>query len=194
MPSKAQIHSVDALELFRVKLVQYLEKSITTMDEIGSDLKRTLIWLEEQQKPFWKHQVRLKRRALEETRNEIFGAKLSQMRHSSDAQQVALQRAKQAFEEAEEKLHRVKKWCRRYQSDVEPLGREVEKLQAVMFQDLKQGAALLDRIIRTLEDYADRRKSLDSDRSDMVEVLEGGTGLPDQRGIEVNKDLGESES
>ncbi|HAW00820.1 MAG TPA: hypothetical protein DCX10_03675 [Verrucomicrobiales bacterium] len=63
-----------------------------------------------------------------------------------------------------------------------------------MFQDLKQGAALLDRIIRTLEDYADRRKSLDSDRSDMVEVLEGGTGLPDQRGIEVNKDLGESES
>ncbi len=77
---------------------------------------------------------------------------------------------------------------------MEPLGREVEKLQAVMFQDLKQGAALLDRIIRTLEGYADRRKSLDSDRSDMVEALDGGTGLPDQRGNEVNKKLGELES
>ncbi len=109
MPSKAQIHSVDALELFRVKLVQYLEKSITTMDEVGSDLKRTLIWLEEQQKPFWEHQVRLKRRALEETRNEIFGAKLSQMRHASDAQQVALQRAKQAFRGSRRKASSSKK-------------------------------------------------------------------------------------
>jgi hypothetical protein len=114
MPAKAQMHSVDALESFRVKLIQYLEKVNVSMDEVGSDVKRTLFWLEDEQKPYWENQVRLKRRALEEIQNEVFGAKLSQMRNSNDAQQIALQRAKRAFHEAEEKLRRVKTWCRRF--------------------------------------------------------------------------------
>ena len=171
MPQKAQMHSVDALESFRVKLVQYLEKASAAMDDAGSDVKRTLFWLEDEQKPYWENQVRLKRRALEEIQNEVFGAKLSQMRNSNDAQQIALLRAKRAFHEAEEKLRRSKMWRRRFQSEVEPLGREVEKLQTVMVQDLKKGAAFLERIIRTLEDYADRRKSLDPDRTDKAESL-----------------------
>lgn len=171
MPSKAQMHSVEALESFRVKLIQYVEKAGTSMDEVGSEVKRTLFWLEDEQKPYWENKVRLKRRALEEIQNEVFGAKLSQLRNSSDAQQIALQRAKRAFREAEEKLRYVKTWCRRYQSEVEPLGREVEKLQTVMIQDLKKGTALLDRIVRALEDYTDHLKSHVSDRKDMVESL-----------------------
>ncbi len=171
MPDKAQIRSVDALETFRVRLVQYLEKAMNVLDEVSGEVRGTMVWLEDHQKPYWENQVRLRLRALEEAQHEIFGAKLSQFRESSDAQQMAVHRAKRALREAEEKLRRVKIWSRRYQSDVEPLGREVEKLRTILAQDLKNGAMHLERILQTLDGYADRRRMLESQRAEMAEEL-----------------------
>ena len=162
MADKAQIRSVDALETFRLRLIQYVEKATHVIDEIGSDMKRTRAWLEDHQKPYWEHQVRFRHRALEEAQHASFSAKLSQFRGSSDIQQVAVQRARKAFREAEEKLRCVKAWCRRYQSEVEPHGRDVEKLRVVLEQDLQKGAAHLDRLVRVLDDYVSPRQTRSS--------------------------------
>ena len=152
MAEKAQIRSVDALEAFRLRLIQYAEKATHVIDEVGSEMKRTRAWLEDHQKPYWEHQVRLRHRVLEEAQHAAFSARLSQLRESSEIQQVAVQRAKRAFREAE-KLRCVKVWCRRYQSEVEPHGRDVERLRTVMEQDLQKGVAHLDRLLRALDAY-----------------------------------------
>jgi hypothetical protein len=159
MADRAQIRSVDALEAFRLRLIQYVEKATHVIDEVGSDMKRTRAWLEDHQKPYWEHQVRVRHRALEEAQHAAFSAKLSQLRASSDIQQVTVQRARKAFREAEEKLRCVKVWCRRYQSEVEPHGRDVERLRTVLEQDLQKGAAHLDRLGAVLSEYLSPRQT-----------------------------------
>jgi len=166
MADKAQIRSVDALEAFRLRLIQYVEKATHVIDEVGSDMKRTRAWLEDHQKPYWEHQVRVRHRALEEAQHAAFSAKLSELRESSDIQQVAVQRARKAFREAEEKLRCVKVWCRRYQSEVEPHGRDVERLRMVLEQDLQKGAAHLDRLERVLDEYVSPRQTQPSVQED----------------------------
>ena len=157
MPEKAHITSVEAVDSFRNRLLLYLEKATAVLDEVSSEVRSTAVWLEDRQRPYWQRQVRLRARALEEAQHEIFGARLSQLRETNDAQHMAVHRAKRALREAEEKLRCVNQWLRRYQSDVEPLGREVEKLRTVLVQDLKKGTEHLERIMRTLDGYANLR-------------------------------------
>jgi ribosomal protein L20 len=177
MVEKAHLSSVEALDSFRNRMILYLEKATNILDEVSSEVRGTLAWLEDQQKPFWEQQVKRRMRALEEAQHEIFGARLSQFRESNDAQQMAVHRAKRALRDAEEKLRRVKFWCRRYQSDLEPLGREVEKLRTVLVQDLKKGAAHLERILRTLDGYAALRAFGTEERSEMLAELTEETGV-----------------
>ena len=188
MPENAHLTSLDALDSFRSRMIQYLEKATTVLDEVNSEVRGTAAWLEDRQKPYWEQQVRLRARALEEAQHEAFGARLSQFRQSNDAQQMAIHRAKRALREAEEKLRRVKLWCRRYQSDVEPLGREVEKLRTALMTDLKKGASHMERLLRTLDGYAARRVAMNDERSELLEELGSGESIANpQRGDEGDK-------
>jgi hypothetical protein len=63
-----------------------------------------------------------------------------------------------------------------------------------MVQDLKKGAALLDRIIRALENYADRPKSRDADQSAMTNRLGEEQALPDQDKSSENEESEEGKS
>ena len=188
MVEKAHLSSVEALDSFRNRLILYLEKATNILDEVSSEVRGTLAWLEDQQKPYWEKQVKRRMRALEEAQHEIFGARLSQFRESNDAQQMAVHRAKRALRDAEEKLRCVKLWCRRYQSDVEPLGREVEKLRTVLVQDLKKGGAHLERILRTLDGYAALRAFGKEERSDMLADLKEEAGVPSEGKAGEGKD------
>ena len=172
MVEKAHLTSVEALDTFRNRMILYLEKATNVLDEVSSEVRGTMVWLEDRQKPYWEQQVRRRSRALEEAQHEIFGARLSQFKQSTDAQQMAVHRAKRALREAEEKLRRVKLWIRRYQSDVEPLGREVEKLRTVLVQDLKKGTQHLYRILKTLDGYAAKRGQLERGLAELGERAE----------------------
>lgn len=179
MPEKAKIHSLDALAAFRIRLIQYVEKATTAIDEVSSDVRRTSLWLDDKQKPLWEQQVRKRRQILEEAQHENFSAKLSQFRESSDAKQLAVRRAKMALTEAEEKLRFVKTWGRRYPSDVEPLGRDVEKLRTVLDQDLRKASAYLDRILKVLEAYKATHGSAPLEETERVEDSEASNESSD---------------
>lgn len=175
MSDKAQLKSVEALDLFRNHLIQYLERATAVIDEVCGEVRGTRVWLEDRQRPHWEQQLKLRARALEEAQHEVFGARLSQFRESNDAQQMAVHRAKRALREAEDKVRTVKLWTRRYESDVEPLGREVEKLRSVLMQDLKKGVYHLERILRTLDGY-----SLLMNTSQREENSEEGQSQPEE--------------
>ncbi len=152
MPDKAHLSSAEALEVFRTRLVRYLEKATLVVDEADGEVRRMRVWLQERQK-FWERQLRLRSRALEEAKHEAFGARLSPFKQSSEARQMAVRRAKISLRQAEEKLRLTRLWIRRYEGDAEALGREVEKLRTVLIQDIKKGSAGLERILRSLDGY-----------------------------------------
>ena len=154
MPERAHVTSLDALEAFRSSLIVYLTKARPTLDEVSSDLLRMRVWLQDDQRTYWEQQVRRRARVLEQAEQALFGARLSNLRETTDAEQVAVQRARRALQEAEAKLKRVKQWSREFDSRIEPLGRQLETLRNVLAIAMPNAVASLAQSIRTLSDYA----------------------------------------
>jgi len=155
MPERAKVTSLEAIELFRARLIIYREKAGRVLDEVGEDVLRTRVWLQNDRVTFWEGQIRKRQKDLEMRQQELFSAQLSGMRDASFVQQQAVQRARRAMREAEDKLRIVKQWTRQYDQRVEPLGKQVEKLRHNLVHDLGLAIAFLAEVTKTLAEYAE---------------------------------------
>ena len=155
MPERAHVTSVEALEAFRANLIIYLTKARPTLEEVSADVQRMRGWLEGEQRTHWDNELRRRHRALEEAQAALFSSKLSRIREASAAEQMAVQRTKRAVDEAEAKLRTVKQWNRVFDNRVDPLVKQMEKLQTVLAHDMVQAVAFLTQAIQTLDAYAE---------------------------------------
>jgi hypothetical protein len=99
--------------------------------------------------------VRRRAKALEQAQEALSSARMSHLREASAAEQMAVHRAKRALEEAEAKLKQLKQWNREFDSRVEPLVKQLEKLHTVLANDMLLAGAYLTQAINTLAAYAD---------------------------------------
>jgi hypothetical protein len=154
MVQKAVVTSFEAIEQFRASLVLYLSKARPTLEEASAELVRTRGWLETEQRVHWENQVRLRTRKLDEAQQAFFSSRISFLQRESSAEFLALQKAKRALEEAQQKLRTVKQWNREFDNRVQPLAKQMEKLHSVLSHDLVLGLASLAEILKTLDAYA----------------------------------------
>jgi chromosome segregation ATPase len=154
MPERAHVTSLDALDSFRASLIVYLTKAKPTLEEVSNDVLRTRVWLENDQRTHWENQLRQRGKRLQEAEQALFSARLSNLREATDAEQMAVQRARRAFEEAENKLRRVKQWIREFDTRIEPLVKQLDHLRNLYTVDMPHAVATLAEIIKTLSDYA----------------------------------------
>lgn len=155
MTERAQVTSVEALESFRTRLILFLSKARPALEEVGDEIRRTRGWLQDDRQNHWRNEVRRRSRALEEAQQVLFGARLSNLQQPSAAQQWAVTRAQRALREAEAKLRLLKKWNREFDHLTEPLTKQLDQVHTFLATDMRQAAAYLDRVISTLEAYAD---------------------------------------
>ena len=153
MAEKAQITSVEAIESFRAKLIVFLGQARPVLEEIGNEVVQTRLWLQDEQRTFWEHQLRLRGRRLEEAKQELFNAKLSQFHESTALHLMAVQRTQRAVQEAEAKLVMLKKWDRELDNRTAPLMKPVETLHGFVVTDMTRAVAYLDRTLRALDAY-----------------------------------------
>ena len=107
MPERAKVTSLEAIEDFRAKLIIYRDKAGRVLDEVSDEVTRTRLWLQSERPAHWQNQIRRCTRELEQRQQELFSAQLSGLRDSSYAQQAAVQKARRAIRDAEEKLQTV---------------------------------------------------------------------------------------
>jgi hypothetical protein len=150
---RAQITSLDAIAAFRANLLVYLSKARPALDEVGSDMLRTRLWLQ-QQRPRWEMELRKRRIQLDQAQAELFSAMLSQMREATSFHQMSVRRCQTAVREAEKKLALIRKWDRELDRETEPLLKQVSSLHGFLSADLRNAVATLEEILRTLEAYA----------------------------------------
>ena len=156
MAERAHVSSVDALEAFRATLVIYLSKARPALEEVSSDILRTRMWLQNDQRMHWETQVRRRTKELEQAQQAVSSARMSDFRQNISTEQLAMQRARRALDEAEAKLKRLKWWNREFDSRVQPLAKQLEKLHTVLSHDMVQAAAYLNEAVNTLAAYAER--------------------------------------
>ena len=154
MPEQARITSVEAVGAFRTDLLVYLEKARAAVDEVGEEVVRTRMWLQDDRGPHWAQQVKRRTIDLQERQQELFSAQLGNIRHNIQAELVAVRRAKQSLEEAETKLKTIKRWLRDYPIEVEPTARHADLLRHTLVTDMGKAVASLSHIIETLHAYA----------------------------------------
>ncbi len=155
MPERAHVTSVDALEAFRASLIVFLSKARPTLEEVSTDVQRMRGWLEGEQRTYWENEFRRRHRALEEAQAALFSSNMSRLREPSAAEQMVVQRARRAVDEAEAKLRVIKQWNRVFDNRVDPLVKQMDKLHTVLAQDMVHAVAFLAQAIRTLDAYAE---------------------------------------
>lgn len=155
MPERAKVTSLEAIEDFRAKLIVYRDKASRAVDEVGDEVTRTRLWLENDRPAYWQNQIRRLNRELEQAQQELFSAQLSGLRDASFAQQAAVQRVRRAIREAEDKTKIVKQWERQFDSRVESPAKQVEKLRYMLGHELGLAVARLNEIVKSIAAYAD---------------------------------------
>lgn len=157
--NQAKVSDLDAIQAFRSQLVIYLSKARAALEEVSSEVVRTRIWLEEEQRVRLETELRKRRRAMHDAQQALFGARLSTLRGESSAEQLIYHRARRAFEEAEEKLRTLRRHARDYDNRVQPLLKQTEKLQTLLSSDMQTALAYLNQVMETLAAYAEVRPS-----------------------------------
>lgn len=71
------------------------------------------------------------------------------------ARQAAVNQAKRALTEAEDKLRRVKAWNQNFDHCADPVVKRLESLRELLNQDMPKAISYLVNVQRTLEAYAD---------------------------------------
>jgi hypothetical protein len=155
MPQKANVTSVDALRAFKSNLIVYLGKARPALEEAGMDVMRARLWLQNEQRSHWENQARIRARALEEAEQALFSSRLSNLREPTTSEIRAVNKAKRSLEEARGKLDVIKKWNRDFDTQVQPLLRQLEKLHTILANDMPKAAAYLTEAAKTLDAYGE---------------------------------------
>ena len=154
MPQRAQVTSVDALDAFRADLIVYVSKARPTLEEVTADVLRLRVWLENEQRTHWDNQVRKRKKDLEQAQAALFSARMSNLREETAAEQMAFHRARRELDDAENKLRVVKHWTREFDTRLQPLVKQMEKLHTILANDMVLAAAYLAQVVQTLQAYA----------------------------------------
>jgi hypothetical protein len=155
MAQQAQITSVEAIELFRASLITFLSHARPALEEVSSEVMRTRVWLQHDQRRFWENELRQRNKKLEQAKQELTTARLSSFTETTALHQLAVRRAQQAVNLAEDKLKQLKHWDRELENRSAPLLKEVEHLHGYLVGELPRAIAQLSQIVRTLDAYTD---------------------------------------
>jgi predicted RecB family endonuclease len=155
MATQAKITSLEALELFRSRMIVFGTKARRSLGDIGDEVSRTRQWLQQEQRLRWESEIRLRTKKLEQAEQELMSAKLSGHREAILTRQTRVNRAKEALAEAQTKLKAVKKWTTQYDGIADPIYKQLDDLRHYLEFDLPQATAYLLNIQKTLESYTD---------------------------------------
>jgi hypothetical protein len=154
MAGKAQVTSVEAIEAFRAKLIVFLGQARPVLDEIGGELTRTRLWLQNDQRSFWELERRRRERRLEDAKQELFNATISALpTGTASLLQMNLHRAQRAVQEAEAKLRLMQRWDNELDNRAAPLLKMTEQLHGFLATDMARAVAYLDQALRALDAY-----------------------------------------
>jgi hypothetical protein len=153
MAESAQITSVEAIESFRSKLIEFISQMRPALGEVGSEVLRTRVWLQDEHRRHWENELRLRSRRLEEAKQELFNATMAQLNDAAALHRMTMQRMQRAVQEAEAKLLVLKKWSRELENRTAPLMKQVDQLYGFLAVDMVRGVAHLDEILKALEAY-----------------------------------------
>lgn len=154
MSQGAKVASSEAIESFRAALIVYVSKTRPLVEDASDEVSRTREWLQHDRRIHWENLVRRRTRQLEEAQQELFSVSLSHLGATRMSQLAAVQKAKNALQEAQEKLKLIQRWVREFDNRAGPIVKQLEQLLTVLAHDMPKGAAYLSQMVQKVDAYA----------------------------------------
>jgi len=157
----AKISSIDALRRFRAALIKFAESAGSALTDADADVRSTLIWLERDQLSWWQSQIRKRHDALERAKEALRHKQLFKASHGGREsvvdEQKAVEKAKLALAEAEQKLVNVRRSIQRLNKQMMEYQGQVQRLSSTVQTDVPRAVADLDRMVLLLDQYVSLR-------------------------------------
>jgi hypothetical protein len=146
----ANVKAVEALQAMRSMLLKFKSEALNSLYAMQAESRRTIEWLEERQR-YWQRTLQHWIGVLQEAQAALAGC----ASQGGDCSQLVamVQLARRKVEEAEERLRTVQLHLKRVLTMYQEFEREARRLNALLGQELMQGAALLERSHATLLAY-----------------------------------------
>ena len=155
MQPPARVTSIDALRDFRAVLATFRSEAVDALGANDLDVRRAFDWLAGQ-RHFWQAAVRELQDEVTHCKADLFRrqAVLPGERVPDCTQQIkALRLAQQKLEHAEERVKACRRWEPLLQRAVDEYQGPARQLGGLLDGELPKSAALLDRLIASLEAY-----------------------------------------
>ncbi len=160
MADRANVKSIASIESFRSSLIVYIEKSCAVLDGVSDEAKQLRMWLQNTRTQQLKTLLKKQRRKLETLQQELFSDQLAEPNGSHTVKEMAVRKKKEETLAIEQKLHKLYHWIKVYDSEVIPMVKQVDKLRDIIDSDLAKGVIFLNKVITTLQDYAEMTAEL----------------------------------
>lgn len=154
MAGEAHVSSIEVLEDFRAELVVYLEAAGRILDDVRHEVVSTRNWLQTDRQDHWKRLIHRRGKELAQAEAELLTARLSGNPGAIQDRRLIVQRARQAMQEAEEGLNRVRHWLRHYEGEVESRAKVVHQVRHTIGYDMTKAVAFLRESAKILAEYA----------------------------------------
>lgn len=158
MSQYARVNSVAMLKLLRASLATFSNTAAVALDEVATDIQRTLAWLSEDRRRYWTEQVRVGRERVFQAKlalkqKNVLDLALSGTTSSAVEERKALAIAERRLREAEAKLARTRSWLLQIEKQQSDYRGGVQGLASAIDADIPNARARLDKMIDSLETY-----------------------------------------
>ena len=153
----ADVRSIDAIDRFRVSVVEFIDAGRVSITEADSDLDRNIIWLKREQTTHWIRQIRKRQELVTRAKSKLYRKQMQTGTSGGQAsvvdEKIALKRALLRLEEAQSKLRATRKWIRRLDQERHTFKAAMSSFSAAVDYDLPHAVGLLKKITENLESY-----------------------------------------
>jgi exonuclease VII large subunit len=158
MSQYAKVNSVVMLKEWRSALATFSQTAAIALDELSSEIQRTLTWLAEDRRRYWKTQVRLRQERYVQAklalkRKGLFDLALAGVRGSALDEKKAFAIAERRLREAERRLARTQSWVLRIEKELSDYRAATQGLSGAIDLDIPNARARLEKMAESLEAY-----------------------------------------
>ena len=157
MAEVARVHNLEALKKLKHALYKFQETVNVALTDAESDMQRTTIWLETEQRTYWTAELRKRHEAVEKAKQAVRDKQLYKdatgHRSSAVDEMKVLQAAQRRLVEAEQKVAAVKKYIPKMQKETQIYRGGVQRFASTVQHDLPVAVDRLDNMLATLEAY-----------------------------------------
>ena len=165
MSTPAQVRSTDAIEALRASLLKFQQRVQVAVDVLDGELHRASNWVEHDRPSYWKQQTHDAEDAVHSAKLELERCLMMTVageRPTCREQKEALVAAKARRAYCQEKCEAVRRWQRNLRHEQFEYDGRIGQLRRAMELDVPKAAALLQTILRRLDEYQIERPPLSS--------------------------------